>query len=188
MTIDNPNRIEAVDLFVSNYMDLIVDIYPILKGKSLLIEDIEKDNNQQNQSEFDNDGFDSPYSIIPNKDRIVRVKSLCEKLSVEEEVALIIHEIGHYIVYHCNMNLSKQNGGCLEEVFCDNISHALELSDGIISVLDKLAMLPNINKDVIEKRRKVAESMKDLVKTQNRFLRKDTLASFLHKSICNPNL
>ena len=171
-----------------NIKDLIVEIYPILMDKSLLIEDIEKDNNLQSQCEFADVDYDSPYSIILDKGRIVRVKSLCKNLSVEEEIALIIHEIGHCIVYHYKIVLSKQHGGCLEEVFCDNISHALELSDGIISVLDKLAMLPNINKDVIEKRRKVAESMKDLVKTQNLFLRKDTLASFLHKSICNPNL
>ena len=45
MIIDNPNRIEAVDQFVSKYKDLIVEIYPILMDKSLLIEDIENDNN-----------------------------------------------------------------------------------------------------------------------------------------------
>ena len=63
MIIDNPNRIEAVDQFVSKYKDLIVEIYPILMDKSLLIEDIEKDNNLQSQCEFADVDYDSPYSI-----------------------------------------------------------------------------------------------------------------------------
>ena len=84
--------------------------------------------------------------------------------------------------------LSKQHGGCLEEVFCDNISHALGLSRDIVSALDKLAMLPNVNKDIIEKRRKVAESMRDLVETQDLIMQKDTLSSYFQKTSCNPNL
>ena len=188
MIIDNPNRIEAVDQFVSKYKDLIVEIYPILMDKSILIEDIEKDNNLQSQCEFADVDYDSPYSIKLDKGRIVRVKSLCKNLSVEEEIALIIHEIGHCIVYHYKIVLSKQHGGCLEEVFCDNISHALGLSRDIVSALDKLAMLPNVNKDIIEKRRKVAESMRDLVETQDLIMQNDTLSSYFQKTSCNPNL
>lgn len=105
---------------------------------------------------------------------------MCASYSLEEEIALIAHEFGHIILYATNIKLWYR---VMDEIFCDNIAHSLDLSDHIITALDTMSKGGYNNASEIADRKSIAESVRacnDNVPPSDPM---ETLDSFINKAV-----
>lgn len=159
MTIHNDNNIKAVAEFAQAYSERLQSMYEGLKGLEVFCVEIDWDNIPQEFSNFKKKDFDSPYSTdeVNGIRYIFRSTAVCTDYSKEEEIALIAHEFGHIILESANIKLWHK---VMDEIFCDNIAHSLDLSDHIIAALGTMSKAGYDNAQEIADRKVIAETVK----------------------------
>lgn len=159
MTIHNDNNIKAVAEFAQAYSERLQSMYNGLKGMEVFCVDIDWDNIPQEFSKFEKKNFDSPYStdVVNGMRYIFRSTAVCTDYSKEEEIALIAHEFGHILLESANIKLWHK---VIDEIFCDNIAHSLDLSDYIIAALETMSKGGYDNIQEIADRKAIAETVK----------------------------
>lgn len=182
MTIHNDNKINAVTSFENNYLNKLLDICPALNDAEVYCVDIDWDNIPQEYHPLTKQDFDCPYMTIPWNDKryIFRSKVICQSYSPEEEMALIAHEFGHIICAVADLHPNNKNNTALEEIFGDNVAHALGLSQHIITALDKLSKCGYDKAAEIAERKLISESVS---KCNEVGASSDPLSSFLNTNI-----
>ena len=159
MTIHNDNNIKAVAEFAQAYSERLQSMYNGLKGMEVFCVDIDWDNIPQEFSKFEKKNFDSPYStdVVNGMRYIFRSTAVCTDYSKEEEIALIAHEFGDILLESANIKLWHK---VIDEIFCDNIAHSLDLSDYIIAALETMSKGGYDNIQEIADRKAIAETVK----------------------------
>lgn len=159
MTIHNDNNIIAVTEFAQAYSERLQSMYNGLKGLDVFCVEIDWDNIPQEFSKFEKKDFDSPYStdVVNGIRYIFRSTAVYTDYSTEEEIALIAHEFGHIILETANVKLWHK---VMDEIFCDNIAHSLDLSDYIIAALGTMSKGEYDNAQEIADRKIIAEMVK----------------------------
>lgn len=138
MIIHNDNNIPAVAEFAQAYSERIEQMYSTIEGLDIYCVDMDENNIPREFSMLDKSCFDSPYctDLVNGWHFIFRSVAVCANYTKEEEMALLAHEFGHIILAVAGIKLWHS---VMDEIFCDNMAHSLDLSDYIIDALDKMA-------------------------------------------------
>ena len=182
MTIHNDNNIKAVEDFTQAYSERLQSMCEALKGLHVYCVDIDRDNIPDEFFSCKKKDFDSPYSTkeVKEKRYIFRSTEVCASYSLEEEIALIAHEFGHIILEAANIKLWYR---IMDEIFCDNLAHSLDLSDHIITALDTMSKGGFDNASEIADRKMIAESVKACKDNIPPSDPKGTLNGFLNSAV-----
>lgn len=182
MTIHNDNNIQAVTAFEKDHSMILLSVCPALEDAEVYCVDIDWDNIPQEYHPLTKSDFDCPYMTIPWNDKryIFRSRIICQSYSLEEEIALIAHEFGHIICAIADVHPNNKNNTALEEIFGDNVAHALGLSQHIITALDKLSKGGYDKAAEIAERKLISESVN---KCNNVGASSDPLSSYLNTNI-----
>ena len=182
MTIHNDNNIQAVTVFEESYSNTFLSICPVLKGFEVYRIDIDCDNIPQEFHPLTKQDFNCSSMTIQwnGKRYIFRSMVICQGYTPEEEIALIAHEFGHIICAVADLHPNNKNNTALEEIFGDNVAHALGLSQHITSALDKLSNGGYDKAAEIAERKLISESVS---RCNNEDVSTDTLTSYLNTNI-----
>lgn len=127
--------------FASRFNNQIVQLYPQLKDVDIRITDDDMVNIPPYLKEIYEKGCkitDTPFCGKVNHaylettyNDIVRINDVASGLNEEEQYALLAHEVGHFVAYFTNANVSGQQ----EEIFADEIAMNLGFHESLRSAL-----------------------------------------------------
>lgn len=156
MLFNNPNQEQIFDDFYKNYMPVIDGIYKDVHQRFFLT-DVFTDtgsfigfSNDEKRGMYNSQNSDTPFQCLNNymgHTEIMRHKACCDAagFSIEEQYALIAHEIGHFIAAIERIQVYDFD----EEVFADSVAVKICLRNEIVSAIQKLIKSPMTDKTVI---------------------------------------
>lgn len=156
MLFNNANYEQLFDDFNKNYMPTIDGIYKDVHQRFFQT-DVFTDtgsfigfSNDEKRGMYNSQNSDTPFQCLNNfmgHTEIMRHKAFCDAtgFSIEEQYALIAHEIGHFIAAIERIQVY----GFDEEVFADSIAVKIGLRNEIVSAIQKLILSPMTDKSAI---------------------------------------
>lgn len=156
MIFNNPNKEALFDVFQTNYMSDIDGLYKDVNQRYFQT-DVYTDTgnftgfaNDEKRGMYNSKKSDTPFQCLNNfmgHTEIMRHKACCDaaNLTVDEQYALIAHEIGHFIATIERIQVY----GFDEEVFADSIAVKIGLRNEIISAIQKLIKSPMTDRTAI---------------------------------------
>ncbi len=160
MIFENINSLSIVDDFVAKYGDKIINKYSHLKdlGIKICI-----DTQAPALLKALDDCKDSPYMSNPSCNLIIKHKDTFNKCGflVNEEMAIIAHELGHIIAF-ISKEVPKEQ--LQKEYQADDFSIFLGLADELKSALKKMVeadICPDSNKDMQKRIDRICEIQGD---------------------------
>lgn len=145
--------------FMDKYGSAVNCLYPELKDMEIIVSTL----TQEEKESSDEDNEDSPFVCRTDKNIIKRSNEDCIKcgLNIDEEMALIAHEVGHFIVkYKKLLSFPQQQ----QEIFADGFAAKIVDKDHLINALENIAN--NVNTDNDEINKAFGYSTSDNVKQQ----------------------
>lgn len=96
MKFINKDNTPIFDTFINKYGSVVNYLYPELKDVEITVSTL----TQEEKESSDEDNEDSPFVCRTDKNTIKRSNEDCIKcgLNNDEEMALIAHEVGHFVV------------------------------------------------------------------------------------------
>lgn len=133
MKFINKDNTPIFDTFINKYGSVVDYLYPELKDVEITVSTL----TQEEKESSDEDNEDSPFVCRTDKNTIKRSNEDCIKcgLNIDEEMALIAHEVGHFVV--------KKK----EEILSDGYAAKIVDKNHLIVSLQKMANNVNTEND-----------------------------------------
>lgn len=156
MIFNNPNNEQIFEDFKNNYMPIIDGLYKDTFQRYFQT-DVYTDtgafvgfSNDTKSPIYNPQKSDTPFQCLNNfmgHTEIMRHKACCDAagFTPEEQIALIAHEIGHFIATIERVQVRDFD----EEVFADSIAVMIGLKNEIVSAIQKLIVSPMTDKSAI---------------------------------------
>lgn len=125
MKFINKDNTPIFDTFMNKYGSVVNDLYPELKDVEITVSTL----TQEEKESLYEDYKDSPFGCNVNENTIKRSNENCIRcgLNNDEEMALIAHEVGHFVV-------NKK-----EEILSDGYAAKIVDKNHLIVSLQKMA-------------------------------------------------